>query len=61
MAKTYNVTPDTDMSDIRKVTCNTIEECIDTARIFFLTPCRIVSVDGVEKASVTKDGSIKKT
>ncbi len=61
MARTYNVTPDTDMSDVRKVTCNTIEECIDTARVFFLTPCRIVSEDGTEEVSVAKDGSIKKT
>jgi len=59
MTKTYIVTPDTDMADVRKVTCNTLEECAETARIFFLTPCQIVSDDGQEHAAVKKSGDIK--
>jgi len=59
VTKTYIVTPDTDMSDVRKITCNTIEECAETARIFFLTPCQVVSEDGIETAAVTKGGGIK--
>ena len=59
MTKTYIVTPDTDMSDVRNITCNTIEECAEAAKVFFLTPCQIISNDGTESASVEKNGSIK--
>ncbi len=58
-AKTYTVYPDNSTLGVRKVTCNSVESCAETAVVFFLTPCRIESpIDGDGPYRVGVDGKI---
>ena len=56
--KTYNVIPREDKSNVRKITCNSLEECAATAKIFFLLPCDIELVGQGMVASVSATGQL---
>jgi hypothetical protein len=60
-AKTYTVLPESEKLGPATITCNSVESCASTAKIFFWTPCKIV-MPGEETPSysVSKDGSVKK-
>ena len=60
-AQTYTVIPDAEKLGPATITCNSVEACASTAKIFFWTPCKIVMPgDETPSYSVAKDGSVKK-
>ena len=60
-AKTYTILPDDEKLGTATVTCNSVEDAAETAKIFFWTPCRL-SLPGDEAPTygVEKNGSLRR-
>ena len=57
MAQTYTIFPESG-PEVVTITCNSITDAAQTAKVFFFTPCKIRDPDTEELISVAKRGEI---